>query len=78
VEDFKGGSAIYAFDFNPDNCNGFHDHIDLAGNIDFEVIFKTPLTAPVSMVIMSQYDNQLTLDGQRNVLNQLEPVAVVL
>ena len=75
-EHFKDGSNIYAFDMTPDACNGFHDHINMSGKVEFEVQFKEATTTSISMVILSQYDDKLTLDDARNVVNRGEPVAL--
>ena len=76
AEAYKEGCNIYAFDMTPDSCNGFHDHIPLRGNIEFEVMFSKVTTLQISMVILSQYDDQLLLDGTRNVANRGEPTAI--
>ena len=75
-EMFKDGHNIYAFDFSPDQCNGFHDHIDVAGKVEFEVAFKAPTNKSITMVMFSQYDDQLILDGARNVINRGQPMAI--
>jgi len=75
-EMFANGSCMYAFDFSPDQCNGFHDHIDMAGKVEIEVNFDAPTTEAISMVILSQYDDRLVLDGARNVINRGEPMAI--
>lgn len=76
AEEFKDGSNFYPFDLSPDKCSGWHDHLDLAGNLDFRVQFKEPLDVPVTMVIMSTYDDRLVIDGSRNVVNRGEPVTL--
>lgn len=75
-EMYKDGCNFYPFDFSPDKCNGYHDHIALAGTLDFGVVFKEPTTKLISMVIMSQYDDKLILDQFRNVANRGEPTAI--
>ena len=73
---FKNGSCIYAFDFSPDHCNGFHDHIDMMGKVEIEINFKEPTKESISLIILSQYDDRLVLDGARNVINRGEPMAI--
>ena len=69
AEEFKDGCNFYPFDLSPDKCSGWHDHLDLAGNLDFRVQFKAPTTTAITMIIMSTYDDRLVLDGSRNVVN---------
>lgn len=76
AEEFKDGCNFYPFDLSPDKCSGFHDHLDLAGNLDFRVQFGEPTEKAVTMVIMSTYDDRLVLDGSRNVVNRGEPVTI--
>ena len=73
---FKNGSCIYVIDNTPDQCNGFHDHTDIAGKVEYQVTFQPPLTEAVSMVILSAYDDAIRLDKYRNVVNRGEPLPI--
>ena len=64
---------MYAFDFSPDKCNGFHDHVDLSGNLDFVVKFKSAPDKVLSMIILTHYDDQIRLDEARNVVSRSNP-----
>ena len=77
-EMYKRGCNFYAFDFSPDKCNGFHDHITIGGAMDFSVVFKKATTEAISMVIMSHYEDKLQIDEARNVANRGEPTALPL
>ena len=68
---------IYPFDFSPDKCTGFHDHMDLSGNLDFVVRFKTATDKVLSMIILTHYDDQIRLDEARNVVSRGNPTEVV-
>ena len=68
---------IYPFDFSPDKCLGYHDHLDLSGNLDFVVRFKTVTTKVLSMIILTHYDDQIRLDEARNVVNRGNPTEIV-
>lgn len=76
AEEYKDGSNFYPFDLSPDKCSGWHDHLDLAGNLDFRVQFKKPTPFAITMVIMSTYDDRLLLDQTRNVVNRGEPITI--
>jgi len=76
AEEYKDGSNFYPFDLSPDKCSGWHDHLDLAGNLDFRVQFAEPTKKAITMVIMSTYDDRLVLDGSRNVVNRGEPITI--
>jgi hypothetical protein len=76
AEMFKDGTNFYPFDFSPDKCNGFHDHISLAGNLDFTVVFKKATEVAISMIVLSQYDARLVLDEARNVVDRGDPTAI--
>ena len=77
-EKFKNGFNFYAFDFSPDKCNGFHDHLTMGGAIDFSVLFSPATNKDIAMVILSHYDDKLELDAARNVTNKGEPTAITL
>ena len=77
-EMFKNGFNFYAFDFSPDKCNGFHDHLTMGGAIDFSVVFGGATKKDIAMVILSHYDDKLELDAARNVTNKGEPTAITL
>lgn len=77
AEDWAKTFNVYPFDFSPDKCNGFHDHYNLAGNLDFVVTFKTATTVPLAMLILTQYDDKLYLDEARNIVKRGDPTDVV-
>ena len=72
-DEWKELFNVYAFDFSPDKCNGFHDHVDLSGNLDFVVKFKSAPEKVLSMIILTHYDDQIRLDEARNVVSRSNP-----
>ena len=73
LDEWKDRFNIYPFDFSADKCNGFHDHVDLSGNLDFVVKFKKATDGVLSMVILTHYDDQIRLDQSRNVVSRGNP-----
>ena len=73
LAEWKDRFNIYPFDFSPDKCNGYHDHVDLSGNLDFVVKFKKATDAVISMIILTHYDDQIRLDEARNVVSRGNP-----
>ena len=67
---------LYAFDFSPDKCQGFHDHVAMSGNLDFVVRFKETTPKPITMLIITHYDDTILLDEARNVINRHDPIAI--
>ena len=67
LEEFKNGSTFFAFDFSPEQCNGFHIHKTLSGSMDLSLGFKTATTTSINMIIFSSYNQAVLIDQDRNV-----------
>ena len=61
---------LYPFDFSSDKCSGYHNHLPMSGNLDFVVTFSAATTKALSMLILTQYDDEIRLDKNRNVVTQ--------
>jgi hypothetical protein len=67
LETYKKNSALFAYDFSGDLCNGFHKHPTETGFVDIELHFKTALTSNITVVIYATYDEIIEIDGQGQV-----------
>ena len=76
AEEWAEHFNVYPFDFSPNKCTGFNDHMDLSGNLDFVVRFKTATDKVLSMIILTHYDDQIRLDEARNVVSRGNPTEV--
>ena len=65
---FQNGCTIFAHDFTPDRCLGFHDHETSSGTMDVEVKFDKPLEKGITIIVLGSFDDQLMLDADRNVV----------
>lgn len=63
---FVNNCNFYPFDFSPDLCNSFHQHVSNAGHIDIELGFKKPLANTIYMIIYSANSQTITIDHNRN------------
>lgn len=72
VESFN----LYPFDFTSDKCSGYHNHLPMSGNLDFVVTFSAATTKALSMLILTQYDDEIRLDKNRNVVTQQSLTAI--
>ena len=71
-DDFLNGYTFFCYDISPDSCNGFHLHRTETGNINVEITFSTPLTAPVNMIVYCCYDNNIYMDKHSNVTTDFQ------
>lgn len=51
-----GGYALYAYDFSPDKCNGYHLHEGKPGVISADVTWAKELQVPVTAIVMLSFD----------------------
>ena len=59
--DFKGGSALFCFDFSADRKSDENFELVKNGNISLEITFSEPLTESVNVIAYSEYQNLLKL-----------------
>lgn len=67
---------LYPFDFTSDKCSGYHNHMPMSGNLDFVITFGAATTKALSMLILTQYDDEIRLDKNRNVVTQQTLTAI--
>lgn len=65
---FKGGCYLQAYDLSPCQCNGFHTHDPISGQIDLVIRFGTPLPEPITILVMGTFDGEVYMDSFHNVL----------
>lgn len=65
-ENFSDGMTFFAWDTNPDHCNGFHNHEKKAGKtVDLDIQFTAALTQPINVLIYATFETDIKLlNGQ--------------
>lgn len=67
-DDFNDGYAIFCSDLTPDLSNGGHYNLIKKGNLRLELQFAKALPQSINVVILSEFENLIEVDNQRNVL----------
>lgn len=67
---YKKNMSIFTYDFTPDLCNSFHDHVDESGFVSLDLRFKTPLPTNITVIVYATYNEALMIDCTGNVLHQ--------
>jgi len=67
-DDFAGGYAIFCFDLTPDLSNDGHYNLIKKGNLRLELQFAKALPQSINVLILSEFENLIEVDNQRNVL----------
>lgn len=67
LEEFISNSNFWCFDLTPDQCNSFHLHTTLQGNLDVTIGFKNTLTAALHMIVYASFNSAIAIDADRNV-----------
>ena len=67
---YRGGATLFAFDFSPDLCNGFHWHRREPGGImDIILKFKRPTpVGGVTVMLFAVYDALVSIDLDQQVM----------
>lgn len=60
---FKGGMFFMAFDFSPDQCNGYHMHDANDSNINLEMMLTQPSTETIVLIAFAVYNTILRIDN---------------
>ena len=63
--DYPNGYALFAYDLSPDLCSGDHFNVLRKGNLAIEVNFEKSLTKPITVVVLTEYDNMIEINSQR-------------
>ena len=67
-DDFNEGYAIFCFDLTADLSNGGHYNLIKMGNLRLELQFAKALPQSINVIILSEFENLIEVDNQRNVL----------
>lgn len=67
-QQYVGGYTLYAVDLTADQCEGSHVDPIRYGDLKVEIHFKRALQTPVNLIVYSEYDSVLKIDGSRNVI----------
>ena len=67
-EDWSRGYALLAFDLTPDFNHGDHYSLVDHGKVKLELEFSNRLTQAINILILSQFDNVIEIDKDRNIL----------
>lgn len=66
-KDFKGGNALYVFNLNAELTDGDHTEPTRRGAVRIECRFSQALAQPITCILLSEYDNLILIDKERNV-----------
>ena len=72
MEHFKQGRTILAADLTPDQCNSYHVHPDILGNLDLELTFSQPIDTPVILWSYMIYNSGIKLDQFQQVIKGIQ------
>lgn len=66
---YVGGASLFAWDFTPDRCNGYHWHRREPGGVmDISLKFKTPIPkGGVTVMLFAVYDVLVSIDKDNQV-----------
>ena len=66
-EDYSEGYTIIVADLTPFEIG---DNFDLKeeGTLSIDLVFKSPLTATISVLVYAKYDNVIETDSNRNII----------
>ena len=67
-EDWSRGYALLAFDLTPDFNHGDHYSLVDHGKVKLKLKFFNKLTQAINILILSQFDNVIEIDKDRNIL----------
>ena len=65
---FLNGCTIFPHDYSPDRCLGQHEHKPTTGKFDVQFNFDEPLPEGITILVLGSYDEELVMDGSRNVV----------
>lgn len=69
LQEFAGGTLIYAFNRTPDNdISSDHRHPSLGENLRLDIGFKTALTETICVLIYAVFDSQVQITKLRDVI----------
>ena len=65
--DYKAGNTFFVFNLNADLSEGEHVESIKRGTTRIEVRFGTALVNPITCLVLSEYDNLILIDADRNI-----------
>ena len=66
ADTFKTEHFLIPFDLTPDQCNNFHRHAGRTGSLDLELAWSKPLPKPITVVVLSVFNQVIQLRGEVN------------
>ena len=72
IEEFKRGKTFMVADLNPDQCNLYHTHADVYGNLDLELSFAKNLEVPIYIFAYMNYNSGIKIDQYHQVFKGSE------
>ena len=66
--EYSSGYAMLAWNFTPELEDSGCYHVVKKGDIRLELQFSQALTAPVSIVVYSEFDSAIKIDKDKNIL----------
>ena len=63
------GNTLYAFNLTPDQC--LTGHPLQSGSVDISIRFDAELEHTTSLIIYSQYENNVYIDQHRNCVSDI-------
>lgn len=63
VDSFRANHFLIPFDLSPDQCNNLHSHLSPDGTIELDVGWSQPLAQPISIVVLSIYNQVVHIPG---------------
>ena len=69
MADYPEGYCLYVFNLTPDKSDG-HSHLSerKSGNVRLSMKWRVPLPETVTLIVLGQHENTITIDGHRNVV----------
>ena len=68
IEEFMNGRTFLVADLNPDQCNSYHIHPDVYGNLDLELSFHSELAQAIYVFAYSVYNSGIKIDQNWQVI----------
>ena len=66
---YKGGATLFAWDFSPDHCNGYHWHKrEDGGHLDIDLKFKEATPVSITVLCFAVYDALVAIEKNMEVV----------
>ena len=66
-EDYSERYTVILADLTPFEI-GYNFDLKAKGTLSIDLVFKSPLTATISVLVYAEYDNVIEIDSNRNVI----------